>query len=45
MDFLHDHALYASPIFEAGAFILYSSLLTSDGAIYRAEKAYPLRGS
>jgi 2'-5' RNA ligase len=43
MDYLHDHALYASPSFEAGAFILYSSLVTSDGSIYRAEKAYPLR--
>ena len=45
MDFLHDHALYASPIFEAGAFILYSSLMTSDGSIYRAERAYPLRAT
>ncbi len=43
MDFLHDHALYTSPPFEAHAFILYSSLMTSDGSIYRAEKAYPLR--
>lgn len=43
MDYLSDHALYAGPPFEAGAFILYSSALTSDGSIYRAEKAYPLR--
>jgi 2'-5' RNA ligase len=43
MDYLMDHALYTSPAFDIGAFILYSSLLTSDGSVYRAEKAYPLR--
>lgn len=43
MDYLTDHALYSSPPFSAGAFILYSSLLTSDGSIYRAERAYRLR--
>jgi 2'-5' RNA ligase len=42
-DFLTDHALYASLPFEVGGFILYSSLLTSDGSIYTAERAYRLR--
>jgi 2'-5' RNA ligase len=39
-DFLTDHALYASEPFEVGGFILYSSVLTSDGSIYTAERAY-----
>ena len=43
MDFLTDHALYASGPFAADGFILYSSLLTPNGSIYRAEKAYKLR--
>ncbi len=42
MDFLTDHALYASGPFPVNAFILYSSKLTSDGSIYRPEKAYAL---
>jgi 2'-5' RNA ligase len=45
MDYLTDHALYCSQPFPAGAFILYSSLLTSDGSIYRAERAYRLKES
>ncbi|MGZ5933182.1 MAG: RNA 2',3'-cyclic phosphodiesterase [Rhizomicrobium sp.] len=43
MDYLTDHALYSSRTFTAGAFILYSSLLTSDGSVYRAEHAYRLK--
>lgn len=43
MDYLTDHALYSSRPFTATAFILYSSLLTSDGSIYRAEHAYRLK--
>jgi hypothetical protein len=43
MDYLTDHALYSSEPFGAGAFILYSSLLTSGGSIYRAERAYRLK--
>ena len=43
MDFLADHALYAGAPFAVGAFILYSSQLTPNGSIYRAEKAYQLR--
>ena len=43
MDFLTDHALYAGPAFEVGAFILYSSVLTTDGSLYTAERAYRLR--
>ncbi len=43
MDYLTDHALFASEPFEVEAFILYSSVLTSDGSIYRAERAYRLR--
>ena len=43
IDYLTDHALYSSRPFTAGAFILYSSVLTSDGSIYRAEHAYLLK--
>lgn len=43
MDFLTDHALYASAAFDVEAFILYSSVLTPNGSIYRAERAYRLR--
>ena len=43
MDFLADHALFASPPFDVEAFILYSSVLTTDGSIYRAERAYRLK--
>ncbi len=43
MDYLVDHALYASAPFEAREFILYSSELTSDGSIYVPERRYPLR--
>jgi len=42
MDFLADHALYACEPFPVEGFILFSSKLTSDGAIYRPEKAYRL---
>jgi 2'-5' RNA ligase len=42
VDFLTDHALYASEPFAVNGFILYSSLLTPNGSIYRAEKAYRL---
>lgn len=43
MDYLTDQALYSSRPFTATAFILYSSLLTSDGSNYRAEHAYRLK--
>ena len=43
MDFLTDHALYASEPFDVEAFILYSSVLTPNGSLYRAEKAYRLK--
>jgi 2'-5' RNA ligase len=42
MDYLTDHALYASMPFAVTAFCLYSSKLTSDGSIYRVEKEYGL---
>jgi 2'-5' RNA ligase len=42
IDYLTDHALFASGPFEIRAFILYSSQLTPNGSIYRAEKAYQL---
>lgn len=42
MDFLVDHALYASVPFEAREFILYSSQLTSDGSLYVPERSYAL---
>jgi 2'-5' RNA ligase len=43
MDYLVDHALYASAPFDVGAFILYSSLLTPNGSLYTAEHAYRLK--
>lgn len=43
MDFLTDHALYASGPFEACAFTLFSSHLSSNGSIYTPERVYPLR--
>ena len=43
MDYLTDHALYTSVPFRVEEFILYSSILTSDGSIYRPEEHYPLR--
>jgi RNA 2',3'-cyclic 3'-phosphodiesterase len=43
MDFLTDHALYASEAFDVEAFILYSSVLTPNGSLYRAERAYRLK--
>jgi 2'-5' RNA ligase len=43
MDWLTDHALYTSQAIAVEGFILYSSVLTSDGSIYRAERAYRLR--
>jgi 2'-5' RNA ligase len=43
VDFLTDHALYASAPFAVNGFILYSSLLTPSGSIYRAEKTYRLK--
>ena len=42
MDYLADHALYASPPFAVTSFALYSSKLTSDGSIYRIEREYAL---
>ena len=42
MDFLVDHALYASAPFEVGEFVLFSSALTPNGSIYVPERAYPL---
>ncbi|HEY5046645.1 MAG TPA: RNA 2',3'-cyclic phosphodiesterase [Rhizomicrobium sp.] len=43
MDYLADHALFASAAFDANAFILYSSHPAPGGSLYRAEKAYGLR--
>ena len=42
MDYLADHALYASAPFEINTFILYSSKPTPNGSLYRAERAYGL---
>ncbi|HSC20008.1 MAG TPA: RNA 2',3'-cyclic phosphodiesterase [Rhizomicrobium sp.] len=42
MDYLSDHALYASPAFEANEFVLFSSRLTPNGSIYVAEREYAL---
>ncbi len=43
MDYLVDHALYASAPFEVGAFILFSSHLAPGGSLYRAERGYALK--
>ena len=40
--FLASHALYASGPFEVNSFILYSSTLSPNGSLYRAEHAYRL---
>lgn len=40
--FLASHALYASGPFEVNGFILYSSTLTPNGSLYRAERSYRL---
>jgi 2'-5' RNA ligase len=42
MDFLADHALYASEPFSVDRFALFSSRLTPGGGIYRIEKTYRL---
>lgn len=42
LDWLTDHALYSGAEFMVRAFSLYSSLLTTDGSIYRVEQDYPL---
>lgn len=43
LDYLTDHALYASGPFDVNGFILYSSTLTPNGSLYRAERAYSLQ--
>jgi 2'-5' RNA ligase len=43
MDYLVDHALYASTPFTVDAFVLYSSHLSPNGSIYRAEHSYRLK--
>ncbi len=42
--FLHGNALFAVPPFQVNEFILYSSILTPQGAIHRREGVYPLKG-
>lgn len=42
MDFLADHALYASGAFGVNTFILFSSTPGPSGSLYRAERAYGL---
>jgi 2'-5' RNA ligase len=42
--FLQNNSLFAAPSFSVTEFILYSSTLTSQGAIHRQEAIYPLRG-
>jgi 2'-5' RNA ligase len=42
MDFLTDHALFASGPFEVRHFVLFSSQLGSNGSIYRPERLYAL---
>ncbi|MGH6877172.1 MAG: RNA 2',3'-cyclic phosphodiesterase [Rhizomicrobium sp.] len=42
MTFLSTHALFASAPFEVNRFVLYSSILTVNGSLYRPERSYPL---
>jgi len=42
MDWLTDHALYASQPFEVASFALYSSTLTPNGSVYAPERIYQL---
>jgi len=42
MDWLADHALYASAPFAVNEFRLYSSTLTPNGSVYVPESVYPL---
>lgn len=42
IDWLADHALYASQSFEVGSFALYSSTLTPNGSVYVPERVYNL---
>jgi len=44
MDYLVDHALYASAPFEVGEFILFSSHLSPNGSRYSPERTYTLTG-
>jgi 2'-5' RNA ligase len=44
MDFIVDHALYASEPFAVDEFSLSSSRPSANGSLYRQERAYPLRG-
>lgn len=43
--FLSHHALYAAPSFTCDRFVLYSSFLSSSGAIYTPEETYRLDGA
>jgi RNA 2',3'-cyclic 3'-phosphodiesterase len=43
MDFLSHHGLFKCPAFDVSGFVLYSSHLSPEGSVYRAEKAYRLR--
>lgn len=43
MEWLADHALYASVPFRVNNFILYSSHLTPNGSVYIAERSYALK--
>lgn len=43
--YLIEYNLYESERFVVDEFLLYSSMLSSSGAIYRVEAAYPLSGS
>jgi 2'-5' RNA ligase len=40
--FLADHSLFATEAFPVDRFVLYSSLLSSSGAVYREEAEYAL---
>ncbi len=41
--FLANHNLFASEPFAVDSFALFSSLLSRNGAVYRAEASYPLK--
>ena len=40
--YLAEHALFSAPPIDVRGYILYSSVTTPSGSLYRAERAYPL---
>ena len=43
--YLAEHALFSAPPIDVRGYILYSSVTSPGGSLYRAEKAYPLKAA